>query len=159
MKPGTISMLAILSLAPPSLDAQVFDDPSNLQVLPADISAAELGETMKSFAMGTGYRCSNCHVGEEGQPLTTYDFASDEKELKQTARRMLKMVRDINATHLEFRGEGLPDVEPGNGESPDVGPAAFVIELQAPRSLHAVPDGDGWRVGDAGWARAHSRTR
>ena len=94
-----------------TLTAQVFDNPSNLQVLPADSSAAELGETMKSFAMGTGYRCSNCHMGEEGQPLTTYDFSSDEKELKQTARRMLKMVRDINAKHLEFRGEGRIEVQ------------------------------------------------
>ena len=69
MKPGMISVLAVLLFAPLSLNAQVFDNPQNLQVLPAAISAEELGETMKSFATGTGYRCSNCHVGEEGQPL------------------------------------------------------------------------------------------
>ena len=106
MKPAARLFLLILSLAPLAASAQVFDDPSNLQVLPADISAAELGETMKSFAMGLGLRCSDCHMGEEGQPLTSYDFSSDEKELKQTARRMLKMVNAINGDHLAFRGEG-----------------------------------------------------
>ncbi len=80
--------------------AQVYDNPRNLQVLPADIGVDELRDTMKSFFFGTGLRCSSCHVGEEGQPLTTYDFASDEKELKLTARQMLRMVNAINTEHL-----------------------------------------------------------
>ena len=93
------------------VSAQIFDNPQNLKVLPDDISAAELGKTMKSFALGTGFRCSSCHMGEEGQALSEYDFSSDEKELKQTARRMLKMVRDINGNHLEFRGDGRIEVQ------------------------------------------------
>ncbi len=80
--------------------AGIFDDPKNLKVLPENISARQLGATMRNFALGTGLRCSSCHLGEEGQQLTEYDFASDDKELKRKARLMLKMVTAINDTHL-----------------------------------------------------------
>lgn len=76
--------------------AQVPDKFTNLKVLPKEITRAELVETMKGFAMGLGVRCSSCHMGEEGKPLNTYDFTSDEKRMKQNARIMLQMVRNIN---------------------------------------------------------------
>lgn len=83
-----------------SAAAQVYDNPQNLKVLPADISATDLRETMKGFSLGTGFRCSDCHMGEESQPLTEYDFASDGKALKQRARKMLKMVNALNDEYL-----------------------------------------------------------
>ncbi len=83
-----------------SANAQIFDNPTNLTVLPKDISTGELRDIMKAMSLGTGFRCSSCHVGEEGQPLPEYDFASDEKELKSRARLMLEMVDAINNTHL-----------------------------------------------------------
>ena len=72
----------------------------NLQVLPADISREQLFATMKGFAQGLGVRCSHCHVGEEGQPLSTYDFASDAKREKRVARAMLRMTMAINRDTL-----------------------------------------------------------
>src|SRR6059058_3640019 len=48
----------------------------NLKVLPKDISRADLLSTMKFFSQSLGVRCTNCHVGEEGKPLSTFDFAS-----------------------------------------------------------------------------------
>ncbi len=86
----------------------VFADPENLQVLPEDISSAELGATMRGFAMGLGLRCENCHVGEAGAPLDTFDFASDEKAMKLKARLMLEMVHEINSALVPR----LDDVEP-----------------------------------------------
>jgi hypothetical protein len=74
--------------------------PKNLKVLPKDISSEELIDTMKKFAGSLGVRCNYCHVGEEGKPLNTYDFASDEKPAKQNARLMMEMVRQINTTTL-----------------------------------------------------------
>lgn len=88
-----LSVFQLVSLAA----AQVPDQFSNLKVLPKDISKAELVETMKGFTRALGVRCSNCHRGEEGQPLTSYDFASDERRMKQNARIMLQMVHEINA--------------------------------------------------------------
>ena len=73
----------------------IFADPENLKVLSEDISSAELRATMKTFSLGLGLRCLDCHVGKEGK-LETYDFASDKKKLKRKARVMLKMVQNIN---------------------------------------------------------------
>ena len=68
----------------------------NLQVFPKDISRDQLIGNMKGFAQGLGVRCTHCHVGEEGQPLSTFDFASDAKPTKLIARKMLVMVHRIN---------------------------------------------------------------
>ena len=73
----------------------------NLKVLPKDISRDDLFDVMRfQFVGGLGVRCSHCHVGEEGKPLSTYDFASDDKEAKRKARVMMKMTREINQTFL-----------------------------------------------------------
>ena len=68
----------------------------NLQVFPKDIAKPQLLANMRFFTQSLGVRCTFCHVGVEGQPPSTYDFASDAKKEKLTARRMLLMVRRIN---------------------------------------------------------------
>ncbi|HVW83358.1 MAG TPA: c-type cytochrome [Bryobacteraceae bacterium] len=65
--------------------------PKNLKILKPD----EVRATMGAFVAGTGIRCGGCHV--QG------DFASDEKQEKVVARKMLEMVRGINAN--TFNGE------------------------------------------------------
>jgi tetratricopeptide (TPR) repeat protein len=72
----------------------------NLKVLPKDIPVRALLDTMASFTRALGVRCTYCHVGEEGQPLSTYKFASDEKPEKNKAREMLRMVGAINGEYL-----------------------------------------------------------
>lgn len=69
----------------------------NLHVFPKDISRSELITNMRFFTQSLGVRCTFCHVGVEGQPPSTYDFASDAKKEKLTARKMLLMVQRINA--------------------------------------------------------------
>lgn len=86
----------VFVVSAPAAFAGLFDNPENLKVLPEDISAAELRNTMRGFSFATGFRCEGCHVGEAGQPLDVFDFPSDEKETKKKARIMLKMVKDIN---------------------------------------------------------------
>lgn len=71
-------------------------DPTNLQVVPKDISKRELVQTMRRFTMSLGVRCEFCHVGE-GNDLSKFDFASDDKRQKRNARLMMTMTRDINA--------------------------------------------------------------
>jgi hypothetical protein len=70
--------------------------PKNLQVFPKDISRAELISNMRFFTQALGVRCTFCHVGTEGQPPSTFDFASDAKKEKLIARKMLTMVQRIN---------------------------------------------------------------
>ena len=45
-------------------------------------------------------RCTYCHVGNEGEPLSSYDFPSDQKPEKNKAREMLRMVGAINGEYL-----------------------------------------------------------
>jgi tetratricopeptide (TPR) repeat protein len=76
------------------------EKPKNLQVLPKDWPGTRLEPVMKGFTRALGVRCSYCHKGEEGKPLSTYDFASDENPNKDRAREMLRMLGDIN-DHLK----------------------------------------------------------
>ena len=73
---------------------------SNAQVLPADIGADRLRATMVSFSRALGVRCQFCHVGQEGQPLSTFNFAADTNPHKAIARGMIRMVRRLNAEDL-----------------------------------------------------------
>lgn len=72
----------------------------NLQVLSDSIPLRDLVDLMAGFTRALGVRCTYCHVGEEGRPLGTYDFPSDDKPTKRKAREMLEMVTAINARYL-----------------------------------------------------------
>jgi hypothetical protein len=72
----------------------------NLRVLPPNITHDELIATMRGFARSLGTRCNHCHVANPPGSKEEFDFASDAKEEKKTARTMLRMVRDINANYL-----------------------------------------------------------
>lgn len=76
------------------------EKPKNLQVFPKDWSGTRLQPVMTGFSGALGVRCAYCHKGEEGKPLNTYDFASDENPNKNRAREMLRMLGDIN-DHLK----------------------------------------------------------
>ena len=80
---------------------------TNLKVLPEDTTIPELITTMKGFTQALGVRCQHCHVGEDGMPLSQFDFPSDEKETKQTARVMLRMLENINQQQLAKVPEGM----------------------------------------------------
>lgn len=68
----------------------------NVKVFRKDTPVREVINAMRGFAMGLGVRCPYCHVGEEGEPLATFDFAKDEKRPKAVARQMMAMVAEIN---------------------------------------------------------------
>ena len=98
-----LTLVASFVLSPQTVHAQRFSWPEkaeNLTALPANTSAQQLSSTMRAFTRSLGVRCSHCHVGNEGESLATYDFASDEKPAKRIAREMILMTRAINDTHL-----------------------------------------------------------
>lgn len=94
-----ILALTATLLATPAL-AQLPETFDNLQVLPEDVPRGELIQTMRSFSFALGVRCHHCHVGQEGQPMSEWNFASDEKATKRTARVMMSMTREINESLL-----------------------------------------------------------
>jgi hypothetical protein len=86
--------------------AQKHDDddekPTNLKVLPKNISNRELHDIMKGYCIALGVRCGFCHVSEqiEGQQHPKFDFASDNKPEKNIARNMIRMVQGINENYI-----------------------------------------------------------
>ena len=65
----------------------------NIKVLNG-MPASQLIPVMNFFAASMGRRCNFCHVNNNGQ----WDYASDAKPEKNTAREMIKLVMDINKT-------------------------------------------------------------
>lgn len=98
---AAVAVVMAAALCPAPVTGQFPPDSlTNLQVLPDDIAFRDLMDTMRGFTRALGVRCSHCHVGEEGQPLSEYDFAADDEPLKEKARVMLRMVRGINTRQL-----------------------------------------------------------
>src|ERR1043166_8093336 len=65
----------------------------NIKLL-GDLPASQLIPVMNYFAVSMGRRCNYCHVNNQGQ----WDYASDAKAEKNTARDMIKLVLDTNKT-------------------------------------------------------------
>ena len=116
---GLAALLTAPSLAQPQQPAgkaappnQEFVWPAritNARVLPAEIGADRLRNTMVGFSRALGVRCTFCHVGQEGAPLSTFDFASDARPHKELARGMIRMTQRLN-------GELIPAIV-GESES------------------------------------------
>lgn len=105
---AAVLLTVVLSFPLPAQDQWSWPEkPENLQVLPKDWSGSRLRAPMTGFTRALGVRCSYCHKGEEGQPLSTYDFASDENPNKARAREMLRMLGSINEhlNRIEPSGE------------------------------------------------------
>ena len=65
--------------------------PQNVQVLPKDWTTQQVQQYMRNYVTaGLGVECAYCHVG------TPADRAKDDKPEKVTARKMIKMMMDIN---------------------------------------------------------------
>lgn len=107
---GGVGLLLAWGLAPvPSL-GQIPETFQNLQILPKDLGRPQLVETMRGFARALGARCDHCHVGSNPNDLGTFDFASDAKPAKLTARVMMRMVEAINREHLPRIGKQPPEL-------------------------------------------------
>ena len=93
----SVLLLALLSFSVSAQEPWRWpEQPKNLQVLPKTMTGQKLRPVMTGFTRALGVRCTHCHVGEEGKPLTTYDFASDANPNKDRARAMLRMLGSIN---------------------------------------------------------------
>lgn len=99
--------------------------PTNLQVLPKDISDKQLMNYMHGFKNALGVECSFCH---EGNPAThRMNFASDAKPQKNTARTMIRMTEEINAKYLS------------TVHDPDAAPAQKIVTCGTCHRGHSMP--------------------
>jgi len=99
MHEKAIIVAAILAIGAGASWAQEEEGFKNLQVLPGDIKRAELKATMEGFADQLDVKCSFCHVSD--------DYPNDEKEHKQIARRMLRLVMFMRENASEYFKDGI----------------------------------------------------
>jgi len=109
--PTTIGLAFCLCARPSATLAQDWSWPQrgeNLTALPADFPPERLSAVMRGFTQALGVRCTHCHVGEEGAPLSTYDFVSDANPNKDRARAMYRMLGEINRHLGAIEPSGAP---------------------------------------------------
>jgi hypothetical protein len=105
---GVASLSATLSAQAPGKFPP--DSLINTQVFPRTTPVAQVIGQMRNITGALGVRCQFCHVGQEGQPLAQFDFASDQKNHKLVARQMMRMVGDINRRLDTLPERGTPPV-------------------------------------------------
>jgi len=119
---GAARLVAVALLTGPRVVSAQDPNPrySNLRVLPVDISDAELGRIMLDNLRGLGLPrragegCLFCHAGSLDVPRGSWDYASDEKPMKEKARVMMAMVRQINEDVLPRLDHRVaPDLDVG----------------------------------------------
>ena len=87
--------------------------PTNLQVLPKDLTGQQVHEIMEGFAGSLGVHCDFCHAADpknlmpNGRPRL--NFADDSKDDKKIARIMLTMTQQINADYISKASAMDPD--------------------------------------------------
>jgi hypothetical protein len=108
--------------APPAAGAgsppRSFPAPTNLQVLPKNLTGEQLHDIMEGYAAALGQHCNYCHaadpknIGPNGRPRL--NFASDEKDEKQMARIMITMTDEINKNYVAKVAaiDKMPDAAP-----------------------------------------------
>jgi hypothetical protein len=81
-----------------------FPPPTNLKVLPKDLTGREVRDIMEKWAGSLGVHCDICHVadpnnlGPNGRPRL--NFPDDSKPDKQIARLMYTMTQQINTDYI-----------------------------------------------------------
>jgi Photosynthetic reaction centre cytochrome C subunit len=77
--------------------------PTNLKVLPKDISGDDIDKLMYGYQKQLGVPCGYCH--EQNAETKQINYASDDNPVKQTARFMISMTGDINNKYLGQLGD------------------------------------------------------
>jgi cytochrome c553 len=121
--------------------------PTNLQVLPKNLTGDQVHEIMETWEAYLGVHCSTCHaadpknIGPNGRPRLNY--ADDSKQEKASARLMFKMTEDINVNYVSKIPSSEVPVTCGTCHRGHFGPEPFVIpkddDDHGPRPAHGPP--------------------
>src|SRR5947208_3268210 len=133
--------------ARPVMSEQAFKNVTVLTGIPVD----EFMNTMGFISAATNYNCSDCHV----EPKVEGDWSvyAQETPRKATARRMIRMVQDINRT--DFGGarvvtcytchrnlQGAPKITPRLAEQYGEPPTLDPNEVEITRQATGAPSAD-----------------
>ncbi|MGO9339571.1 MAG: c-type cytochrome [Terracidiphilus sp.] len=132
---------------PSRASLSTFPVPTNLRVLPKNLSGQQVHDIMEQWAHSLGVRCDSCHsedidaVNPDGRPRL--NFADDSKPMKAVARIMYTMTDKINAEYVaKVDGSGLP-VTCGTCHRGEISPEPFTMQPPAqPPVAQTPPIGD-----------------
>jgi hypothetical protein len=126
--------------APPPPGAEPphqYPAPTNLKVLPKNLTGEQIHEIMHEWSGGLGVRCGTCHAADptreapDGKPQLNY--ADDSKEEKLTARVMYQMLDDINAKYVSKVPNSDMPVTCGTCHRGNLDPEPYVIPKHPPQ--------------------------
>ncbi len=133
--------------APPAgAPPRTYPAPTNLQVLPKNLTGQQLHDIMEGWEGALGVHCNYCHaadpnnIGPNGRPRL--NFASDEKDEKKMARIMAAMTDEINKNYvarvaaIDKMPEAAPPVTCGTCHQGHEDPPEF---KPAPEHEHGAP--------------------
>ena len=86
MKRLVIALTIVVAASPAAAQ-----EPKNVQLLKG-LTPTQLQRTMNMMRASLGVHCDFCHVMKDNN----WDFASDEKDEKKVARKMIQMTMDLN---------------------------------------------------------------
>ncbi|WP_263377723.1 c-type cytochrome [Granulicella paludicola] len=125
---GCAFIASAQTAAPPAGGGQrrPMPPPSNLKVLPKDMTSQQVVAIMRNWEGELGVECSYCHAKD---PATgRNNFASDANPMKDRARVMMKMTSTINSEYLSQLTDPKPtnDVNCGTCHRGMAKPSVFV---------------------------------
>jgi hypothetical protein len=126
---------------PPNHEEHHHPAPTNLKVLPKNLTGEQVHEIMEKWAGSLGTHCDHCHkadpnnIGPNGRPRL--DFADDSKPEKATARLMFKMTEDVNQNYVSMVDNSGAPVTCGTCHRGHPSPEPFVV----PDDDHPRPGG------------------
>ena len=118
---------------------RTFPEPTNLKVLPKNLTGKQVHDIMEQWEGSLGAHCNTCHtpdpknIGPNGRPRL--NFADDSKEEKLTARLMYRMTEDINVNYVSKVPNSDEPVTCGTCHRGHLGPEPFEI----PKDDHDGP--------------------
>jgi len=120
-----------------------FPAPTNLKVLPKNLTGEQVHEIMQKWRTELGTHCNTCHTEDkknrapDGRPQL--NFADDTKAEKSTARLMYKMVDDINGNYVSMvENSGVP-VTCGTCHRGHITPEPFVAPAEKHQDIGPPP--------------------
>lgn len=127
----------------PAAPPHTYPAPTNLKVLPKNLTGKQVRDIMKQWSASLGSRCDSCHAedpdksGPNDKPILK--FADDSKPMKSVARRMYTMTDAINSDYIaRLEGSGVP-VTCGTCHRGHIGPEPFDASSESQKPPMQAP--------------------
>jgi len=122
-----------------------FPAPTNLKVLPKNLTGQQVRDIMENWEGSLGVHCDTCHTADpkniapNGRPRM--NFADDSKPEKNSARLMYTMLEDINVNYVAKVPNSGMAVTCGTCHRGRLNPEPFVVpeEEHGPRGQEGTP--------------------